>query len=115
VPDATPAPSDPTDGERPTWERLTDHPYDPDPDHKRGCFPCCRMAWLLRHTYDDAEHELHRGGISAVEFEAFGHVWATSADRFSSLANGWREPPTDPDVLGVVDAMRKALVVVGRG
>lgn len=115
--------------------RLTEHPYDPDPDHKRGCYPCCRLAWLLRATPDIALCALHGTGgvdrgeviasvgdsphrvvhsgvygrISQAEFEAYMHVWATAVPRFSTVANPWREPPGDPEVAAIADALLLAL------
>lgn len=85
------------------------HTYDSAPEHKRGCFPCCRLAWLLRATPDKAQHELHRGGISQAEFEAYMHVWATSVPRFSSVGCGWTDLPSDAEVASIADHLSVAM------
>jgi hypothetical protein len=48
------------------------------------------------------------GYISQAQFEAYMHVWATGAPRFSTLGRGWTEPPTDPGVAALVDEIRSA-------
>lgn len=89
------------------------HTYNPVPEHKRGCFSCCRLAWLLLATPDDAQHELHRGGISQAEFEAYMHVWATAVPRFSSVGRGWTDPPSDADVASIADLLAVAMKEAG--
>lgn len=89
--------------------RRFPHPLTLDVGHLRGCFPCCRLKWLIEATPDQAERELHRGGISADEFEGYMHVWATSAVRISSVGTGWEAAPSDAAVVHVVEAMRSAI------
>lgn len=57
-----------------------------------GCDDCT-VRHLSRKTLDQVEDMYHRGYVDQDTYEAYRHVWATAAPRFSSLADGWKEPP----------------------
>jgi|SRR5690554_5303284 len=47
------------------------------------------------------------GAIRQALYEAYCHVWATSAVRFGTTY-GYEVPPTDPEVIELVAALREA-------
>jgi hypothetical protein len=63
---------------------------------------------LATKTLAEVENWYRAGYISQAEFEAYMHVWATGAPRFSSLGHGWTDPPTAPEVVGLVAKLRAA-------
>jgi hypothetical protein len=73
-----------------------------------GCDDC-DIRVLLSSTLGRVEESYRSGYIRQAQYEAFMHVWSTSAPRFSSLADGWREPPTDPEVNELVKRMREEI------
>lgn len=64
---------------------------------------------LATKTLAQMEDWYHDGSISQSQFEAYMHVWATGAPRFSSLGHGWTDPPTDPEVAELVEELRSAV------
>lgn len=73
-----------------------------------GCDHCDTRT-LARLTLAQAEDGYNRGYYRQAMYEAYMHVWATGAVRFSSLADGWETPPTDPEVTALVALIRTAL------
>lgn len=86
-----------------------------DTNHFLGRCDECDARYLVRMTLAEVESwsevKGERGKAGAVRqamFEAYMHVWATGAPRFSSLGSGWTEPPTDPEVIALVAEIRRA-------
>lgn len=85
-----------------------------DTNHFMGRCDECDARYLTRMTLAEVESwgpngERGKAGTFRQEvFEAFMHVWATGAVRFSSLADGWRAEPLDPEVNELVAEIRKA-------
>lgn len=73
-----------------------------------GCDDC-NARTAARMTLGRAEDAYNHGYMSQALFEAYMHVWATGAPRFSSLGDGWTAPPTDPEVIALVTMIREAL------
>lgn len=70
-----------------------------------GCDTCLTRD-LARQTLAQVEGLYHAGYVGQATFEAYMHVWATGAPRFSSLADGWTDPPTNPEVATLVAWLR---------
>jgi hypothetical protein len=79
-----------------------------------GCDDC-NMRALRYVTLGRVEEEYQQGYIGQALFEAYMHVWATGAPRFSSLGDGWTDPPTDPEVAALVALFRATPVEVRGG
>lgn len=85
-----------------------------DTNHFLGLCDECDARYLAGMTLAQVESwgpNGERGKAGAVRqamFEAFMHVWATGAFRFSNLGAGWTEEPTDPEVIELVAEIRKA-------
>lgn len=85
-----------------------------DINHFLGLCDECDARYLTRMTLAEVESwgpNGERGKAGAVRqamFEAYMHVWATGAVRFSSLADGWRAEPLDTEVNELVAEIRKA-------
>ncbi|HEU4754407.1 MAG TPA: hypothetical protein VFU47_14965 [Armatimonadota bacterium] len=85
-----------------------------DTNHFLGLCDECDARYLAGMTLAQVESwgpNGERGKAGAVRqamFEAYMHVWATGAPRFSNLGAGWTEEPTDPEVIALVAEIRKA-------
>lgn len=86
-----------------------------DTNHFLGLCDECDARYLVGMTLEQAESwsevKGERGKAGAIRqavFEAYMHVWATGAVRFSSLADGWRAEPVDPEVNELVAEIREA-------
>lgn len=88
-----------------TGERCTVEPG----NYHFGLAGCddCNARRLVRCTLDRVEHRYHGGYIRQAMFEAYMHVWATGAHRFSSAGVGWQDPPNDPEVAALVQLLRE--------
>lgn len=75
-----------------------------------GCDDC-QVRDLARKTLAQVEELYHTGHVRQSMFEAYMHVWATGADRYSSLGDGWTDPPTDREVGALVAWFRENLAV----
>lgn len=75
-----------------------------------GCDDCNARA-AARMTLEKVEDGYNHGYIAQPLFEAYMHCWATGAPRYSSLADGWTEPPTDPEVAALVELIRSGFEV----
>lgn len=73
-----------------------------------GCDDC-NVREFARMPLDKIEELYHAGYVRQPIFEAYMHVWATSAPRFSSLGDNWTEAPTDPEVVALVELFRQAV------
>lgn len=73
-----------------------------------GCDDC-NIRDFARLTLEAVERLCHAGYVGQAMFEAYRHVWATAAPRFSSLGNGWADPPTDPEVVALAALFRAEL------
>jgi len=68
------------------------------------CVNC--NAYRMRKMDVDAVSNWYRSGhFSQVEYEAYMHVWATSAVRYS--AGSWTDTPRDPAVIEFAAALRR--------
>ncbi|MFE5828682.1 hypothetical protein ACFQ8W_00170 [Streptomyces sp. NPDC056508] len=65
----------------------------------------CNAARLSKMSPDRVADTYHVGNVSQDEFEAYMYAWATSTVRHS--AGGWATPPTNPDVVRIVAAIRR--------
>lgn len=71
-----------------------------------GCDDC--NAWeLLRLTLEQVETLHWTGYVRQAMYEAYLHVWATNVPRFSPLGIEWATPPSDPEVIALVDLLRR--------
>lgn len=66
----------------------------------------CNAYRMSKMTRDTVERWYHSGHFDQAEYEAYMHVWATSTVRHS--AGEWAEEPTDPKVVVLVAAIRRA-------
>ncbi|MER5501321.1 hypothetical protein ABT096_29530 [Streptomyces sp. NPDC002561] len=73
--------------------------------HFEGRCADCDALYLSKMSRDDVEYRYQTGRVSQDQFEAYMHVWATSAIRHS--AREWEVVPTDPEVLAIVAAIRR--------
>lgn len=75
--------------------------------HFEGVCEDCDARVLSRATLAEVEERYRRGSLSHDQFEAYMHCWATGAPRFSSLGDGWTDPPTDPTVARIATRIRR--------
>lgn len=75
-----------------------------------GCDDCT-VRELIGMTLGQMEGLHQTGYVRQALYEAYMHVWATGAPRFSSLADGWTSTPMDPEVAALVGLFRE---VAGR-
>jgi hypothetical protein len=73
-----------------------------------GCDDC-NVRDLAGRSLEYVEDRYHTGYVSQAMYEAYMHVWATSAVRFGDYA-AWGSVPTDPEVVALAELFRKALV-----
>lgn len=67
-------------------------------------------AWTAAGwSWERASRYLDLALISQDMWEAYCHVWATAAHRYSSLGAGWRDAPSDPATRSLAAFMREAL------
>jgi hypothetical protein len=85
-----------------------------DTNHFLGLCDECDARYLVRMTLAQVEswgpfgEAGKAGAVRQAMYEAFMHVWATGAPRFSSLGDGWTAEPTDPEVIALVAEIRQA-------
>lgn len=75
--------------------------------HFEGRCEDCDALYLSKMTANDVEHRYYTGRVSQDQFEAYMHVWATSATRYGTDARLWATVPTDPEVIRIATAIRK--------
>jgi hypothetical protein len=72
-----------------------------------GCDDCDARR-VASYSLEKVEEGYRYGQVRQALFEAYMHVWATGAPRFSHLGDQWTEAPTDPEVAGLVERIREA-------
>lgn len=70
-----------------------------------GCDHCDARR-VAAMTLQQVENWYRYGNIRQPVYEAYMHAWATGAPRFSTLGHGWETPPTDPEVIALVQLIR---------
>lgn len=76
-----------------------------DRKHLMGhCKDCDARHYVLGMTLEQVEMWYHRGLFGQDVYEAYTHVWATSAFRFGSY-DSWAKPPVIPEVVRLVAIM----------
>lgn len=80
-----------------------------DGTHFLGCNDCDARR-MTSVTLECAENWYHRGMISQDTWEAFSHVWATSAYRYGNWES-WKPSPQIPEVIRLVAIMRGSLAL----
>lgn len=75
--------------------------------HFDGCDDCTARI-IGAQSLQAVEDWYHLGHISGRWLDAYRHLWATSAHRYSSIPWGWEAEPTDPKVIEAVALMRRA-------
>jgi len=98
-----------------TDTRVPGHWKEGDPDgtnhfESAQCTECDSHRYR-RLTLDQADDFYRTGRMSQDWFEAYMHVWATSAHRYSGLHAGWTQPPESPAVIERTDLLRALLAV----
>lgn len=80
-----------------------------DTNHFIGRCDECDAHYVSRMSFERLELAFREGQVGQALFEAYMHLWATSrAHQYSGIGAGWSELPTDPQVLGFVEAIRAA-------
>lgn len=74
-----------------------------------GCNDCGART-VSAVTLEQAERWYHQGLIGQDLWEAYCHVWATSAYRYGSYES-WRKSPVIPEVVRLVAVMRGILTL----
>ena len=90
-----------------------------DTNHFLGLCDECDVHYLARMNLEEVRDwgpfsgTLGKAGvIRQALYEAYCHVWATSAARFGTTY-GYEAPPTDPEVIELVAALREAVAKRG--
>lgn len=85
--------------------------YQPGADSNHFLGRCleCDAHYILARPLDEVESWYHQGMISQSQWEAFTHVWATSAFRYGSY-DAWERPPAHPDALAQVALFRSIIM-----
>lgn len=65
--------------------------------------------WLASLGFDMAEWHHRMGSISDVEWDAYRHVWRTSAPRFSDIAKAFEAEPSDSETRKLVTHLKEVL------
>jgi hypothetical protein len=72
-----------------------------------GCKECLARV-LMAQTLGRVEDWHRMGHFGQAALDAYRHLWATSAHRYSSIPWGWEDEPGDPEVIEMVALMRRA-------
>lgn len=80
-----------------------------DTNHFLGRCAECDAHYMARMNLDQVQKWYETGHFSQAKYEAYRHLWATSAYRYSSEGAGWHDKPTDPDVIAFCDLLKKAM------
>jgi hypothetical protein len=81
-----------------------------DKVHFFGLCNDCNARYAARMSLEEAERWYRSGHFSQDVWEAFTHVWATSAFRFGYYGS-WRRSPAIPEVVRLVAIMRGQLAL----
>lgn len=80
-----------------------------DTNHFLGRCDECDVHYMAKMNVDEVESHYRSGAIGQDAYEAYMHVWATSASRYSSVAAGHENPPTEfPRAMEMVTLLRTA-------
>jgi len=86
-----------------------------DTNHFLGHCDECDARYLARMSLEEVQDwgpfsgtPGKAGTVRQALYEAYCHVWATSAVRFGTTY-GYEVPPTDPEVIELVAALREAV------
>lgn len=74
-----------------------------------GCSDCCART-VMGMTLEQVERWYRSGHVGQDVWEAYTHVWATSAYRFGNY-DSWQRPPVIPEVVRLVAVMRGVAVL----
>ncbi len=72
-----------------------------------GCKECLARV-LMAQTLGRVEDWHRSGQIPWAAWQAYAHVWATSAYRYSAIPAEWADEPADPEVIEMAALMRRA-------
>lgn len=84
-----------------------------DTNHFLGLCDECDARYLVRMSLAEVQDwgpfgsHGKAGAVRQALYEAYVYVWATSAPRFGSTY-GYEVPPTDPEVIELVEMLRTA-------
>lgn len=73
-----------------------------------GCTECLARV-VAAQTLQRVEDWFCIGHVSIQVRDAYRHVWATSAHRYSDVGTGWEAEPDDPQTIRLAALMRRAL------
>lgn len=75
--------------------------------HFDGCDECTARI-IGAQSLQTIEDWYHLGHIGSRWLDAYRHLWATSAHRYSTIPWGWEAEPEDPKIIEAVALMRRA-------
>jgi hypothetical protein len=82
-----------------------------DQMHFLGLCNDCDARYAAAMSLEKAEQWYRSGHFSQDVYEAYTHVWATSAYHYSSLGDNSRRSPVIPEVVRLVAIMRGELAL----
>lgn len=85
-----------------------------DTNHFLGRCAECDAHNMAQMNLDRVQGWYETGHFDQVKYEAYRHLWATSAYRYSSNDVGWRDAPAHPDVAEFIDLLKTAMGGVER-
>ena len=77
--------------------------------HFEGICEACDVARASHQSMGEVDDRYRQGRVGQDLFEAYMHVWATSAFRYGSSASGWVTPSEIPAVIRLSSMLRKAM------
>lgn len=80
-----------------------------DTNHFLGLCGECDSHYMASMSLDRMQSWYHTGHFDQVKYEAYMHLWATSAFHYGSNGVGWHDAPVDPDVTAFCDLLKKAM------
>ncbi|UBU09992.1 hypothetical protein [Nonomuraea gerenzanensis] len=80
-----------------------------DTNHFLGRCAECDSHYMASMNLGKVQDWYETGHFDQTKYEAYRHLWATSAYRYSSEDVGWHDAPDDPDVAEFVDLLKKAM------
>jgi hypothetical protein len=79
-----------------------------DSNHFLGHCDECDAHYLLNMTLEQVENWYHQGVIGQAMYEAYCHIWATSAFRYGRYES-WERPPACEDAQALVELFRSII------
>lgn len=86
-----------------------------DTNHFMGRCAECDAHYMAGMNLDRVQGWYETGHFNQVKYEAYRHLWATSAYHYGSNGAGWHDAPTDPDVIAFCDLLKRAMRAKGGG